>query len=313
MNKLLLVATLLPVLAGGAGLLVLRLNRRDAELEARIRSVTRVKVGEASMSITRANAGQVPTWKDRASALFGFKLSKRNQYGTRWQVVLIVSLVIGRVATGLALPIVGMAAWALTPIVWVLLSRAYFSRSDGKRQLLMRAQLPDALGLIVRAVRVGVPVTEALRAVALESPAPTGPEFKELADEIAIGVPLDTALRDMAMRNDLSEYSFFAAALGLQAQTGGALTETLDVLADVTRKRVALRARGRALSAEARTSAIVIGALPLVMTGLLFLISPDYISVLFTTQAGNNLLGLAVLLLVIGGLTMQTIIQNQLS
>jgi len=314
LHPLLLAAPLLPITAAAAGLVALRISRRSAELQRRIVSVTGPAPGTAPPPrITRQDSGQRAGWKDHAAALFGFKLAKRDQYPLGWPWVIGVTLLIGRVAVALASPVVGSLAWVLLPLACVMLSRAFFARSDGKRQLLLRTQLPDALGLIVRAVRVGVPVSEALRAVARESPEPTGSEFKQLADQIAIGIPTDLALREMALRNDLPEYGFFAAALGLQSQTGGGLSETLDLLADVTRKRVALRARGRALSSEARTSAMVLGALPVVMIGLLEMMSPAYIAVLFNTPTGNTMLGAAVLLLSIGFGSMQVIIQKTLA
>lgn len=314
-SPLLLAAPLIPLVAAALGLVAMRISRRTAKLHRRIASVTAPAAdpGQATASITRAGTGVRPGWKDNAAALFGFKLAKRDQYPVAWPWVIGVSLVIGRVAVLVGSLVVGSIAWALLPIAAIMLSRTFFSRCDGKRQLLLREQLPDALGLIVRAVRVGVPVSEALRAVARETPAPTGPQFRQLAEQIAIGVPLDVALRDMAARNDLQEYSFFAAALGLQAQTGGGLSETLDLLADVTRKRVALRARGRALSSEARMTALVLGTLPFVMMGLLHLLSPDYLAVLFVTDTGHMLLGLAALLLTVGALSMQTIIRKTLA
>ncbi len=91
--------------------------------------------------------------------------------------------------------------------------------------------------------------------MAQDSEAPTSVEFGRLYDQVSIGTPLEDALREMAARNKLPEYRFFATALALQSQTGGGLTETLENLADVVRKRVALKARGYALAAEARTSA----------------------------------------------------------
>ena len=314
-SRLLLAAPLIPVGFAAVGLVAMRISRRKAQLQRRIASVTAppADTDQVKASITRAGTGVRPGWKDNAAAVFGFKLAKRDQYPVAWPWVIGVSLVIGRVAVLLGNLVVGSIAWVLLPIAAIMLSRMFFSRCDGKRQLLLQEQLPDALGLIVRAVRVGVPVSEALRAVARETPAPTGPQFRQLADQIAIGVPLDVALRDMAARNDLQEYGFFAAALGLQAQTGGGLSETLDLLAEVTRKRVALRARGRALSSEARMTAMVLSILPFAMMALLQLLSPDYLTVLFVTETGHMLLGLAALLLTVGTLSMQTIIRKTLA
>ncbi len=110
--------------------------------------------------------------------------------------------------------------------------------------------------MIVRSVRVGIPVTEGIRTVAREAPRPTAQEFSLLADQIRIGMPIEEALRELATRNQLPEYRFFATALALQNQTGGGLAETLENLGDVIRKRVALKGRAHALASEARTSII---------------------------------------------------------
>ena len=116
----------------------------------------------------------------------------------------------------------------------------------------------------------------------------------------------------MAERNGLPEYGFFAAALGLQAQTGGGLGETLDLLADVTRKRVAMKARGHALSAEARTSSMILGGLPVAAGGLLYALNPEYIGVLFTDDTGRTILGTAILSLSTGMFVMRVIIRKSL-
>ena len=307
-------APLIPILCGAAALAAVRINRRNEALQRRVRSVTGPEKAVVALpSIQRFGAGQKANWKDHLASLFGFSLAKTDLYPVKWPLVILVTLGIGRVVVALLAPLVGSLAWLAMPVACIMLTRTFFARATSKRQLLLREQLPDALSLIVRAIRVGVSVPESLTVVARESPAPTGVEFKLLADQIAIGVSLDTALRTMATRNDLPEYAFFAAALGLQAQTGGGLSETLDLLAAVTRKRVALRARGRALSSEARTSAIVLAAMPVIMVALLSAISPDYKSQLFDTGSGNMMLGASALLLVIGGLTMQTIIRKSLA
>jgi tight adherence protein B len=156
-------------------------------------------------------------------------------------------------------------------------------------------------------------VSEALRGVAKEAPVPTSIEFGRLVDALAIGEPLEKALKEMSERNDLPEYGFFAAALSLQAQTGGGLAETLELLADVARKRVAMQARGFALSSEARTSSMILAGLPFVTGGALYLANPTYIGVLFTDPSGQMILGIAILSLCMGIFTMRMIIRSALT
>ena len=295
---------------------LLRSTKEDKALASRIEAVQaagRPKSALAMPSITRKDAKARPGWRDSLTGIMGFSLSRTDQYTLAWPWVMVISLIVGRIAVAMGSGMFGPLAWVLMPVVSVAVSRAMFSSMKSKRVDRLRAQFPDALGLIVRAVRVGIPVSEALRAVSKESLAPTAREFDRLADQIAIGVPLESALRQMADRNDLPEYGFFAAALGLQATTGGGLSETLELLADVTRKRVAMKARGHALSAEARTSSMILGGLPVVSGGALYAINPDYMSILFVEESGRMVLGLALLSLCTGMFVMRTIIRKSLS
>jgi tight adherence protein B len=249
----------------------------------------------------------------RIAALIRFDPALRDQYRLPWYGVLGLALLAGRVAVLLASGVLGSLAWLLLPVVTLVGSRGYYAWADDRRRGLMLSQFPDALALIVRAVRVGIPVPEAMRAVAREAPEPTRAAFDRLHKQIAIGSPLEIAVQDMARRNALPEYGFFAAALSLQAQTGGGLTETLETLADIIRRRIAMKERGHALSSEARTSSLVLAALPVATCGLMYATSPAYISLLFTSAAGNKLLGAAILSLAVGMGVMRLIIRKSLS
>ena len=159
---------------------------------------------------------------------------------------------------------VGSAAWLGLPLAWVVLVRMVFGGFLRRRASMLYVQLPDALAMIVRSVRAGIPVPEALRIVGEEGQWPTSAEFVRLYDEIRLGGSLPDALVKLARRSTLLEYRFFAVALALQSQSGGSLTETLENLADVVRKRVALKQRAIALSSEARMTMWVLAALPFV-------------------------------------------------
>ena len=117
----------------------------------------------------------------------------------------------------------------------------------------------------------------------------------------------------MAARNRLPEYRFFATALALQSQTGGGLTETLENLADVVRKRVALKSRGYALAAEARTSAMVLAVLPVFAGGALAVMNPEYVGVLLQEGTGQTVFGCAVLWLGTGMMSMRYMIRKSLA
>jgi tight adherence protein B len=199
------------------------------------------------------------------------------------------------------------------PVMWIGLSRFFFKWCEARRRGKLFAQFPDALAMIVRAVRVGIPVTDSLRAIGRELSAPTGTEFARLSDEMAIGVVLDDALRAMAERNGLQEYRFFATALSLQSQTGGGLSETLETLADVIRKRVAIRQKGEALSAEAKMSSMVLGSLPPLAGIGLWIMNSEYITLLFVDPLGQKIVAAAVMALICGIMSMKYLIRKSLS
>jgi tight adherence protein B len=250
---------------------------------------------------------------EMAASLFGFSPARSDQYPIRWWIVLVGSFVVARVVAGFIVDVFGAVGLLSMPVVWIGMCRCFFGRAVGRRREMLIQQFPDALAMIVRSVRVGVPVLGAMNVVAREAQPPTSLEFARLASQVAVGVPLEEAANEMGDRNGLTEYRFFATTIGLQAQTGGGLSETLENLADLMRKRLALRERGHALSSEARTSALILGALPVIMGGGLWLLNPGYMSVLFNTSTGRSIIGAALLLLGCGTLTMRSIIKRSLT
>jgi tight adherence protein B len=130
---------------------------------------------------------------------------------------------------------------------------------------------------------------------------------------MAVGVTLEQALLTLASRNKVPEYGFFATALALQSETGGTVSDTLERLAEVIRKRVALREHARALASEARTSIAILAALPVFSGGVLALINREYVNTLFVEPQGRAIFASAVVLLTVGIFTMQTIVTRSLS
>ena len=307
---LLLVATAISLMQ------VLRMQAQEKALRSRLdivlegRRPSLVQAGER-VSITMAEA---PTsfWH-RLLGLFGIELRLANHYRAPWWVILLVSLMIARGVTWLGAFVVGPLAILATPLLWIFLSRRLTHGMIERHHNKMRVQMPDALGMMVRAVRVGVPLAEGIRAVARECPLPTSANFAQVGNELAIGVTLEDALKNMTRSNDIQEYRFLATALALQAQTGGGLSETLDGLADVMRKRTAAKAKGYALAAEARTSAAVLAGLPVVTLLGLMLMNPAYMMRLFTDPLGNKILAAACVSLGIGMFIMRSLIRKSLS
>jgi len=245
--------------------------------------------------------------------LVAFDPTHRAYYPLAWWLVLPLALVFARLLTALAQTLLGDSALLALPAVWLLGIRQFYSWCENRRLRMLFEQFPDALAMLVRAVRVGIPVTEGMRNIAADSPDPTGREFAQVVDQITLGVTLDQALHALAARNQLPEYGFFATALALQSETGGTVSDTLERLAEVIRKRVNLREHARALAAEARASILILAALP-VCTGLaLSVINPDYISTLFVEPQGRRIFTLAIGSLCTGVIAMRTIVSRSLS
>ncbi len=245
-------------------------------------------------------------------ALFGFDVETPERYRLPWWAVLLLTFIVARLGCELVGGLLGTAKLLLMPVIWIGLARFYFGWCEMKLRRQLLTQMPDALRMIVRSVRVGIPVTQAIGAVAAETELPTAAEFATLHRQLLIGISLPDALIELGRRTGVPEYRFFATAVSLQAQTGGGLSEVLENLADVIRQRVALQSRGYALSSEARTSAIVLSVMPVLTGAGLWLIDRPYIALLFNTPRGQSLLGAAVLLLSVGTIAMRTIINRTL-
>ncbi|CAA9486600.1 MAG: Flp pilus assembly protein TadB [uncultured Sphingomonadaceae bacterium] len=142
-------------------------------------------------------------------------------------------------------------------------------------------RFPDAIELMVRGLRSGLPITETLGIVAAEIPGPVGIEFRQVSDKMKIGRTMEAALQETADRLGTPEFQFFTITLAIQRETGGNLAETLSNLADVLRKRSQMKLKIKAMSSESKASAYIIGALPFIVFGLISFISPDYMAGFF--------------------------------
>jgi tight adherence protein B len=146
------------------------------------------------------------------------------------------------------------------------------------------ARFPDAIELMVRGLRSGLPISETVGIVADELQAPVGTEFRTVADKMRIGRTMDVALQETANRLGTAEFQFFVISLAIQRETGGNLAETLSNLADVLRKRSAMKLKIRAMSSESKASAYIIGALPFIVFGLIWFINGKYMQNFFVDE-----------------------------
>jgi tight adherence protein B len=146
------------------------------------------------------------------------------------------------------------------------------------------SNFPDAIELMVRGLRSGLPITETLGIVAGEIPGPVGIEFRAVADRMKIGRTMEAALQETADRLGTPEFQFFVITLAIQRETGGNLAETLSNLADVLRKRAQMKLKIRAMSSESKASAMIVGALPFIVFFLVWMINPTYMAGFFSDQ-----------------------------
>ena len=153
-----------------------------------------------------------------------------------------------------------------------------------KRLEAFTAKFPDAIELLVRGLRSGLPISETLGVVGSEVPGPVGFEFRTVADKMKIGRTMEAALQETSDRLGTPEFQFFVITLAIQRETGGNLAETLSNLADVLRKRAQMRLKIRAMSSESKASAYIIGALPFCVFGMILYVNYDYMGRFFVDQ-----------------------------
>jgi tight adherence protein B len=153
-----------------------------------------------------------------------------------------------------------------------------------KRTKMFNARFPDAIDLMVRGLRSGLPISETLGIVSSEIPDPVGSEFRGVSDRIRIGKTMEASLEETADRIGTPEFQFFCITLAIQRETGGNLAETLSNLSEVLRKRAQMKLKIKAMSSESKASAYIIGALPFLVFGIIYTVNNAYMGQFFTDQ-----------------------------
>lgn len=177
-----------------------------------------------------------------------------------------------------------------------------------RRQEKFLSELPDALDVMVRGLKSGLPLSDALRVIAAEAAAPIGPEFWEVVEGQRVGITIEQGLERMYERIPLQEVNFLGIVLSIQSKAGGNLTEALSNLSKVLRDRRKMKSKIRSVSQEAKSSAAIIGSLPfLIMLGMSFL-NPNFLTPLWTTPIGNMLLVFSAVWMLTGILVMRRMI-----
>ncbi|HWL80335.1 MAG TPA: type II secretion system F family protein [Roseomonas sp.] len=300
-----------------AAALVLR-GGAEAKMRARVQGVGAVSAPAAA---TTRNLPSIRVAPRRSNPLLGriLRLVRYNpdnpaEHVVPWPLVAGAGVLVGLFGFWRTQGYVGLVPGiGCGTVSGVLTVRTIFLWQHRRYTGALFRQFPDTLGVIVRGLRAGLPMTEALRSIAREMPSPTREAYGRVVGEIAIGRSAEAALWNLYERTRLAEFAFFSVMIGLQAQTGGSPTAALDTLADMVRKRVAMRSRARALASEARTSAAILAVLPFFAAAGLSFLQPGYLDLFFNTPLGQTLLMMAATLLGTGLLTIRWLIRKNTS
>jgi tight adherence protein B len=287
---------LLPVLLLGGGtflvlsLMVLAFSGPSAE-RASARRLSGLRERHSSASGTVAMEAQIrrvtnksATSMDLAASRFlpnPALLQKRlNMTGKNWTISQYGLVTLGLIVVPAALLYLkGAPIWLgifLGLFVGVGLPHKTVSFFIARRISKFTAKFPDAIELLVRGLRSGLPITETMGVVGQELDGPVGEEFRAVSDKMKIGRTLDAALQDTADRLGTPEFQFFTITIAIQRETGGNLAETLANLAEVLRKRAQMKLKIKAMSSESKASALIVGALPFIVFGLVWFINNNY-------------------------------------
>lgn len=308
------------ILFGGALLfmasvfLLLSGKKEDKKLEQRVRAI---KKGGASRQI-KEQALSLSKKQDNSLGAMGIRMAGRLQTAglniTVLRYVLLCSGILAFFVLVIAV-IVGKSLLLALLIGFIIgfgIPHLYVGMRIKKRQQQFLRLFPDAIELIVRGLRAGLPVAESMQNVAHEIPEPVGSAFEDLCDQLKLGVPFDKAMSNVAQRLGLTEFNFFMVSVIMQRETGGNLGEILSNLADVLRRRHIMKLKINALSSEARASAYVVGALPILVVLVLSVVSADYMKPLLEDSRGNMAAGIAVCSLCIGSFIMARMTRFQI-
>jgi tight adherence protein B len=291
---------LILLLAGAAGTVLLLFaalsGPATGKLTLRRLETLRERHSRSSDAMTQAQMRRIFAQRQSKSDSFATRFIPKpallqlrlTQTGKSWRLgqYVIASVGLAAVMMGLlwyeGLPI--LLAITVGLLIGVALPHMVVSKLIARRIKHFNSKFPDAIELMVRGLRSGLPISETMQIVAEEIPDPVGIEFRMVSDKMKIGRTMDAALNETAQRLGTPEFQFFVISLAIQRETGGNLAETLSNLADVLRKRSAMKLKIRAMSSESKASAYIIGALPFIVFGLIWWINGSYMQNFFVDQ-----------------------------
>jgi len=321
-----LLAYLVPLLAavafaGGVYALAYPYFAADRQKSKRVESVAGARarkaggaLAEIQSSRKKSVADTLKEMDDRRKAdknvTMGLRLERAGLKQTPRDFY-IVSATVGIVLGGIAHSILSLPIGAVVVAVVVGafgLPRWVLNKMTQRRQQKFLSQLANAIDVVVRGVKSGLPLNDCLQVISRESPEPLAGEFRSIVEQQRLGVSLPDGLERMCDRMPLSEVRFLTIVIAIQQQAGGNLSEALANLSSVLRDRFMLAMKVKALSAEAKASALVLASLPPGVMMMVYLSSPSYITPLFTTTVGRFMVAFGAVWMMMGVLIMRKMI-----
>ena len=326
-NALILIAVIvLAMLSSGAmayGLLFRRVNteqatakrinsfaaRAPANTDRRAQSDATLKRKNIQESIKEFEAKQKDSLKKKRSVPLSQRMS---QAGMNWTkrgfyifsaVSGVIFGVVGFLLSGVPLVALGLAVTGAFGF-----PRWFINFRLKRRIAQFLHELPNAVDVIIRGIKSGLPLGDCLRIISVEAREPVKSEFRFIVESLQLGIPITEAIGKMYERVPAQEVNFFATVIAIQSKAGGNLSEALSNLSRVLRDRKKMKAKINAMSMEAKASAGIIGSLPFIVSILVYLTSPDYIMLLFNTKTGNIILVIGLVYMSIGILVMKKMI-----
>ena len=317
------------VMAGGAGMVLILLllafgSESESSLARRLGRVSGENVKKLSNeervqnAVRKTTDSGIPVLDHLIKMLPNPDKLRRRIARTGHQWPLGEYLLMNGLLIGLFYLIFHLVGWSTTLCVLLAimlglgLPHIVIGRMGNKRLKKFLASFPEAIDTMCRGLRSGLPVTESIAAVGREMPEPVGTEFHRIADGVRMGKSLEASMWEVAQRIDTPEYRFLIIAMAIQKETGGNLSETLGNLADLIRRRRQLRLKIKAMSSEARASAMIIGSLPFIMFTLLMVVNSAYMMTLFQSLRGEIMIGVAITWMCIGWATMTKMIHFEI-
>lgn len=287
------------------------LSRGDAQKAARSRRMKMLATGASSRDVLQVLKPVSKGWRLRGLPMVSQLPRDMRQAGISLDPV-VAALSFGAaaaVSTALLSIYLGpLTATLASLVLWILLPLALVGRLRRKRLALFDKQLPDALELMARGLRVGHPLNVTINSVAEEMSDPIASEFGVVVDQVAYGETLVDAVLDLADRIGTEDVRYLATSISIQNGTGGDMARMLGTLSRVIRDRMALRQKVRSISAEGRLSAMLLTAIPFLMIGLMQVVTPEYYGDVMTDPAFKPTVAVVLVLLLANGLVLRRLV-----